>query len=157
VQLRRLTPDDWSQWRALRLLALEESPQAYGSTLASWQGAGDTEARWRARLRDVPCNLLAVDEDTGAVVGQVSGTWSDTEAELISMYVHPDARGTGLAGALIEAIADWATSEGAADLILSVKRANDVARRLYLRHGFEDHGEAGDEPDEQRLRRRLRS
>jgi ribosomal protein S18 acetylase RimI-like enzyme len=157
VLLRKVTSDEWRDWRALRLLALEESPDAFGSTLASWQGAGDTEERWRARLDDVPCNLLAVDERTGAIVGQASGTAVDDDgaAELISMYVHPDARGTGAGRALIEAIAEWAVAEGARELTLSVKRDNTLARNLYLRHGFVDHGEDGDEPDEQRLRRQL--
>ena len=80
---------------------------------------------------------------------------ADGRAELISMYVHPDARATGVAGELVEAVAAWATDQGATELVLSVKRANERARRLYLRHGFEDHGEEGDEPDEQRLRRPL--
>jgi GNAT superfamily N-acetyltransferase len=71
------------------------------------------------------------------------------------MYVHPDARGAGVAAALIDAVVAWAAAEGATELVLSVKRANAVARRAYLRHGFVDHGEDGDEPDEQRLRRRL--
>ena len=155
MHLRQLTPDDWADWRALRLLALEESPNAFGSSLASWQGEGDTEARWRARLSEVPYNVVAVDDVTGAVVGQASGLRSGHEAELISMYVHPDARGSGVGDALIEAVAAWATDEGATVLILSVKRDNDIARRLYLRRAFEDHGEDGDEADEQRLRRPL--
>jgi GNAT superfamily N-acetyltransferase len=155
MHLRQLTPDDWADWRALRLLALEESPNAFGSTLASWQGEGDTEARWRARLSDVPYNVVAVDDGTGAIVGQASGLRSGDEAELISMYVRPDARGRGVGDALIEAVAAWATGEGATALILSVKRDNGIARRLYLRQGFEDRGEDGDEADEQRLRRPL--
>lgn len=35
-----------------------DAPAAFGSTLAEWSGTGDTEQRWRARLRDValqPC------------------------------------------------------------------------------------------------------
>jgi hypothetical protein len=49
-RLRVLTPDDWRLWRTLRLLALEESPEAFGATLAEWTGPGDAEDRWRGRL-----------------------------------------------------------------------------------------------------------
>ena len=50
IELRVLTPDDWRTWRRLRLAALAEAPYAFGSRLADWQGDGDREERWRARL-----------------------------------------------------------------------------------------------------------
>jgi hypothetical protein len=74
IALRHLTPDDWRDWRALRLLALEESPEAFGATIASWQDAD--EERWRARLADVALNLLAVD-DHGRALGMASGVAPD--------------------------------------------------------------------------------
>jgi hypothetical protein len=37
IELRFLTPDDWSVWRSLRLSALAESPGAFGSRLADWR------------------------------------------------------------------------------------------------------------------------
>jgi len=52
-----LDPDDWQLWRELRLAALAEAPDAFGSTLAEWSGAGDTEQRWRTRLHGVALNL----------------------------------------------------------------------------------------------------
>src|ERR1700722_14623539 len=51
-------PDDWRLWRELRLAALTEAPGAFGSTLAEWSGAADTEQRWRGRLESVPLNLV---------------------------------------------------------------------------------------------------
>ena len=59
IALRTLTADDWQLWRELRLEALREAPYAYGSTLAQWQGAGDTEQRWRYRLDSVQFNVVA--------------------------------------------------------------------------------------------------
>lgn len=50
VDVLVLTPDDWRLWRELRLAALADAPDAFLSRLADWQGAGDTEARWRARV-----------------------------------------------------------------------------------------------------------
>ena len=50
LELRTLTADDWPLWRELRLAALAEAPDAFGSALADWQGPGDTEDRWRGRL-----------------------------------------------------------------------------------------------------------
>ncbi|HEX5569527.1 MAG TPA: GNAT family N-acetyltransferase, partial [Streptomyces sp.] len=53
IEIRTVTSDDWALWRELRLAALTEAPHAFGSRLADWQGAGDREERWRARL-DIP-------------------------------------------------------------------------------------------------------
>ena len=43
LSMRILTPEDWRAWRELRLLALEEAPYAFSSTIEEWQGAGDSE------------------------------------------------------------------------------------------------------------------
>jgi hypothetical protein len=67
-----LTSDDWQLWRQLRRRALAEDPAAFGSTLAQWSGAGDTEQRWRARLNDVACNLVVFDD--GVAAGMISAT-----------------------------------------------------------------------------------
>ena len=52
IAIKVLEVEGWRAWRELRLEALAEAPNAFGSTLAEWQGAGDTEQRWRARLQE---------------------------------------------------------------------------------------------------------
>ncbi|WP_261559274.1 hypothetical protein [Frankia tisae] len=78
TQLRTLVVDDWPVWRELRLAALADAPQAFGSAPADWQGDGDTARRWRARLEAVAVNIVA-DLD-GQPAGMISGdrTGSDT-------------------------------------------------------------------------------
>ena len=61
---RRLTEDDWTLWRDVRLRALADSPGAFGSTLGYWSGPGDREERWRSRLADVPFNVVALGDRT---------------------------------------------------------------------------------------------
>lgn len=72
INLHKIGVDDWPLWRRLRLEALAEAPHAFSATLAYWQGEGDTEARWRGRLSDVPLNIVAEWQKTFA--GMVSGT-----------------------------------------------------------------------------------
>jgi ribosomal protein S18 acetylase RimI-like enzyme len=151
AELWVLTADDWRLWREVRLAALADAPEAFGTTLEHWSGEGDREARWRQRLLDVPMNLVAhVD---GVPVGQASGTAIDEDhrVELISMWVAPAARGPGVADSLVEAVVDWAQAEGATGVRLSVRRANDRAIRLYLRRGFAHVDEPGDEPSERAM------
>jgi ribosomal protein S18 acetylase RimI-like enzyme len=140
VELRRLGPDDWSLWRTVRLQALREAPYAFGSSLSDWQGEGDREARWRARLDDVPFNIVALID--GRPIGQVSGTGLDEQrsVELISIWVAPGARGIGVGAALIDAVAGWADACRARSVWLAVKSENFHAIALYERAGFLDRG-----------------
>jgi ribosomal protein S18 acetylase RimI-like enzyme len=146
ADLRVLRPDDWPRWRELRQLALAESPEAFGSQLADWQGDGDTEERWRDRLAAVPYNVMAFDGETA--IGMASGTASADEVELISMYVRPDARGSGVAERLVDAVAGWAAERSAARLVLAVRESNGRARAFYRRLGFEALGRAPKVPGE---------
>lgn len=146
VELRVLTPDDWPLWRELRLAALADAPDAFGSTLAEWRDAD--EDRWRARL-SIPGarDLVAVlDDQAGGMVSGVRGDLPDSVG-LISMWVDPTARGRGVGDRLVEAVARWGADQGAATLRLSVGPGNDWAVALYVRHGFRDTGEGALRPD----------
>lgn len=156
MELRRLTADDWELWRDVRLRALTEAPYAFGSTLSYWQCDGDREERWRGRLADVPLNVVAL--NACASIGQVSGTDPDQpgRCELISMWVDPAARGTGVGETLILQVVEWATSREASTVVLSVKEGNAHAIALYERAGFTRSDEPADDPSEIRMRRLLR-
>jgi GNAT superfamily N-acetyltransferase len=135
IEIRAIGPDDWRTWRDLRLAALADAPDAFGSRLADWQDA--TEQRWRDRLAAADTNLVAYLDDAPA--GMASGVRSDDDpavAVLISMYVASAARGHGLGDRLVTAIAGWARTTGATALHLDVKTGNEPAAALYRRNGF---------------------
>lgn len=140
LALERIAANDWRAWRELRLEALREAPYAYGSTLAEWQGDGDTEERWRSRLESVPYNVIAYLDDRPA--GIVSGTNPDDHgaAELISMWVSPFARGRGVGDALVQGVVQWARDLRLRRITLAVTIGNEHALALYNRHGFVDTG-----------------
>ncbi|WP_406067437.1 GNAT family N-acetyltransferase [Micromonospora sp. NBC_01638] len=145
IEMRVLTPDDWPTWRELRLAALTEAPEAFGSRLADWQGDGDREQRWRDRLAIAGShNLVAVLD--GRPVGMASGvpTPDPLVVELISMWVHPEARGRKVGHLLLDAVVHWARGRGADQLRLTVMPDNARAKALYLRAGFSRANELGD-------------
>jgi len=53
-----------------------------------------------------------------------------------NMYTAPDARGRGLAGRILAAIAGWALDQGVTRFHLQVEADNHPARRLYEGFGF---------------------
>ena len=67
----------------------------------------------------------------GAGAGESSGT-----AALTSLWVDPRARGKGVGDGLVEAVLDWARTEGLGQVLLWVAEGNFNAERLYERHGF---------------------
>jgi ribosomal protein S18 acetylase RimI-like enzyme len=149
IEVQLLGPDDWRLWRQMRLEALEESAAAFSSTLAQWTGPGDTEERWRARISNVPLNVvLRLD---GAPAGMVSAyVRADDTVELISMWTAPFARGRGVGDAAVRAVLGWADPR---DVVLSVQADNKPAIALYQRHGFTDAGQSPDDADERLMRR----
>ena len=145
IEVRTLSPDDWQLWRTLRLDALAEAPDAFGSRLADWLGDNDREERWRGRLSvQGSFNVVAVLD--GQPVGMASGvpTTDDSVVELISMWIAPTARGRGVGDALVKAIEQWARSRGAEVMRLDVADGNRAASQLYQRNGFTFTGELGD-------------
>jgi ribosomal protein S18 acetylase RimI-like enzyme len=159
IELRVLTADDWQVWRRLRLQALAEAPNAFGSKLSDWQGDGDREERWRQRLQAAPLNLAASVDGTEAGMASGVPTERDGTVELISMWVSPGARGRGVGESLISRVIDWARGAGAARVVLNVKVDNPAAISLYSRQGFLDAApedrDPGADPDEKTMVKKL--
>ncbi len=145
IALRVVDPEQWRVWRDLRLQALAESPHAFGSKLADWQGEGDTEHRWRARLAGVPYNLIAI--ANGVPAGMVSATAPGETGtiELISLWVAPFARGKAVGDALVRSVFAHALRLEANRVQLCVFKGNRQAVALYRRHGFVDVGQVRDD------------
>jgi ribosomal protein S18 acetylase RimI-like enzyme len=142
ILVRRLAEEDWHLLRELRLTALQDAPEAFWATHA--QEVGWDEAAWRTRLRD---RAVFAGYRDGQPVGLVGG-YVDTEgdADLAMMWVHPAARGSGLAGLLVDTVLEWARARELPRVRLWVADQNTSARRLYERRGFVPTGLTGELP-----------
>jgi ribosomal protein S18 acetylase RimI-like enzyme len=138
--IRRLGPDEWTVLRDVRLASLADSPAAFGSTPA--REAGFDEATWRDRATTNGWYIAtAGDTVVGIVAGYHDAGSPATQRHLVAMWVAPQARGTGLAAELVEAVVEWACADGATELTLGVADGNDRARALYVKCGFDSTGE----------------
>jgi GNAT superfamily N-acetyltransferase len=144
-----LHADEWREWRDLRLAALKESPDAFGSTFAEWSGPSDTEQRWRGYFAKQGVNIVA--ELDGGRVGLVRAApaMQGSIVELMSLWVDPCARGFGVGSALIAAVAQWMSATFPDyTLQLNVRTKNIAARTLYAKEGFIEIGPDPDDPAE---------
>jgi GNAT superfamily N-acetyltransferase len=138
IEVRRVRDDEWRALRDLRLAALADSPDAFWTRYE--EAIERTDEEWR-EWTSLPCHVAVED---GRLVGMVAGfpSRSDTEtADLIAMFVAPEARGRGVGRALVEAQIRWAEGEGFGRVELMVNAQNDGAIRLYETLGFRDTGE----------------
>jgi ribosomal protein S18 acetylase RimI-like enzyme len=137
VRTARLRPDDWQQWRDLRLQALSDAPGAFGSSLAEAQRFEESD--WRERLADrAMFAAFSGGEAAGHAVGIAGAMQGDDPdcCDLVSMWVLPAARGCGVGDALVAAVTSFATERNYAHVVLWVTEGNGAAIRLYERHGF---------------------
>lgn len=134
--VRLLDVKDWRLYRSLRLTALTDAPEAFGSTLD--RETAFTGQVWRQRL--AARNTFAAEID-GRPCGLVAVIPAGQEAaELVGMWVGPDARGSGAGDLLVRAVLAWADERGLPEVRLWVAEGNHRAERLYARNGFRRTG-----------------
>ena len=143
--VHRLAAHEWRTYRELRLRALAESPDAFGSTLEAESGRPDAE--WARRLeigasaaRELPLVARLGDEAIGIAWGRAQQGAPDV-AHLFQVWVAPEHRGCGAGRMLLEAAVTWARTIGAQHLALDVTCGDTAAVRLYARAGFRAVGD----------------
>lgn len=107
----------------------------------------EREAIWEQRLKGASSDeTTLVAHRDGEVLGFASaGPTHDTPteagvAELYELFVHPEATGTGVGGALLRGTVSILRDRGFRTVTLWVVEGNDRARRFYRREGFRPDG-----------------
>ncbi len=141
VQIKRATEDDWQLVKAVRLRALREDPDAFGSSLAREEQF--RESHWRMRLRTV-ATWLALDEagDPRGTISMMQEPGSPVDdRHVIGLWVAPESRRQGIGWSLLDAIKHAAAVDGARTVSLWLVDGNHAAGDLYVRAGFTRTGE----------------
>ena len=100
-----------------------------------------SEDSWRRRLSERARFVAEVDGQVVGTVGAGPGEFGGAAA-LTALWVDPGFRGQGVGSALVEAVLEWARSQGFSEVLLWVTEVNENAQRLYLHHGFARTGRA---------------
>ena len=137
TRIRPAQPDEWLALKALRLEALQDTPDAFGDTYA--QALAFDDAHWQTMVSAQRC-FVAVND--GQLVGMVYGMPHHQRGGhwMFGLFVQPAHRGSGIADALVEAVADQARRDGGVALNLYVAKSLVGAHAFYRRLGFTPSG-----------------
>jgi ribosomal protein S18 acetylase RimI-like enzyme len=139
VSVRVLTEADTAAFQAMRLRALKEHPEAFGSSFEAEVGMALEQFAKFLSSPDSPWFGAFRDDQLLGVAGLMrsQGTKTRHRAMISGMYVVPEGRGLGLGQALVDAVMNRArATNGLEDVSLAVTVGNDAARHIYIKAGF---------------------
>ena len=85
--------------------------------------------------------LYLVAEQGNALIGYAGMMFTGgSQADVVTLAVAPARWGEGTGSALLMTLVDEAEKRGYEEVLLEVRKDNPRARRLYLRHGFDEVG-----------------
>ncbi len=150
ITVRRLGEGDWQEYKAVRLAALRESPEAFAANARDEEAFDDD--LWRDRMTrserlvaerdDEAVGVLSIGsaktsptntDDTAADDG--SGE-SDAVAEIFGLWVRPSSRGSGVATRLVKEAAQHARDSGRSHVVYWVGTENGRAVAFASGIGF---------------------
>ena len=152
--LHPITPELAAAYKAVRLRALQDTPSAFGSTYLRESQFSDEE--WRQRAANL-CSqrgmgyLALCDGEYGGIAGCLLEQNDPGKASLVSMWVAPEQRRTGVGRLLVKAIEAWARERGAERLRFMVTSRNYAAMEFYERLGFARTGRTEPYPNDPEL------
>jgi RimJ/RimL family protein N-acetyltransferase len=145
MEVRVLTPADAEPFRQLRRERLDDSPRAFGESIAECESTSVSAAA--ARLGSSSGDNFVVGAFAGGQLVGMAGfarnlrEKSSHKGLIWGVYVCPTFRNQGVARALFQTLLDRAKSQaGLEQIILTVAVEQIAAKRLYQSLGFEVFG-----------------
>lgn len=142
ITIRELIHDELALFRALRLQALEEAPEAFDQTYAV-EKTKPTEY-WQELLEALTPpskNIMLIaqkeQEDVGVVYGFNKGSGKGSFG---GMWVAKKHRNQGVASQLVEAVLQWAKGSEINTMNIWNVEGNQAAQKLYEKYGFQATG-----------------
>ena len=139
MEIKLLTEDDWRLWKSIRLEALKNMPEAFGSSFEEELGLLDIDFQKTLNQN----NIFAVfqnDEIFGCVAfACLHMNKMKHKGILWGMYIRPEYRGKGAADSLLKTVILFAKSK-VTQLHLTCVTNNNPAVKFFQRNGFEIYG-----------------
>jgi len=132
IVIRPLRPEDRAAWAPLWTAYLsfyktERGPDVFDATFQRYTDPARPDMRaWLAWDGEVAVGLVHT-------IAHPHGWQVEDITYLQDLFTTPDARGKGVARALIETVYDFADAEGRGNVYWMTQMGNKTARRLYDR------------------------
>jgi ribosomal protein S18 acetylase RimI-like enzyme len=144
MRFEQLTQHEGPRLRSIRLRALQDAPDAFGTTLE--QACANSDEVWAKQVVELP-TFVAV--ENGRDVAMVRCARDQHSAEtgwLLSMWVAPEFRRARVGAMLVDLVVARARANGISRLVLDVADLNAPAIALYDAKGFMPNGKSGSMP-----------
>lgn len=133
--IRRAVPGDVPQWAAMRsALWPDDTPEHHAQDLAEAYLAGDPDQV--AFVAEGPKGRLLGFIEAGLRHDYVDGCDTSPVAFGEGLFVRPEARGTGVGRALVEAVADWGRAKGCTEFASNALLDNTASHAFHEAIGF---------------------
>jgi GNAT superfamily N-acetyltransferase len=144
MRFEQLTQNEGLRLRSIRLRALQDAPDAFGTMFE--QASANADEVWAKQVVELP-TFVAVDDSCDVAMVRCARDQDRTDtAWLISMWVAPEVRRSGVGGGLVDLVVAWARANGISRLLLDVADRNAQAVALYQAKGFMPNGKSGSMP-----------
>lgn len=139
VTIKKLTINDLEDFKTIRLSALFNAPQMFGSTY-------EREVNQPLEFFSYPIENYAVfaayveSKIVGLTVfSQNTGMKDKHKAQITSVYVLPEFRQKGIANQILNEVLRYG-KQHTEQILLSVVESNESAIKLYKKYGFQVYG-----------------
>jgi ribosomal protein S18 acetylase RimI-like enzyme len=142
IKIVELPISDWIDFKEIRLAALKEEPQAFGSSYA--KEAAYPDIKWQERLRDGESKkgIYLFAKLEGKIIGMVMGGRTDEDkhahlAHIWGTYVNSKAWGKGIGKELVQRVIEELSKDADVQRIrVEVNAEQKLAIKLYESFGF---------------------
>lgn len=139
MKIRMLTVDDWQIWKDIRLEALQNSPENFGSAYEEELNWSDAEFQDGLTKSNIFGAFIKNRLAACASFYSLASLKTKHRGVIWGMYTRPEYRGQGIASALIQTVITHARSH-VVQLHLTCVADNLIGIHFYQRHGFKIYG-----------------
>jgi aminoglycoside 6'-N-acetyltransferase I len=129
--VRRVTTGDKQAWFQMRKGVWPAVPDDYLDFDMDEILRSDSDAVFMAFTGDRPAGMVEA-----RLREYAEACESSPVGYVEALFVHTDFRGTGVAGALLQAAEGWARDKGCTEMASDTWLENEPAIRAHLRHGY---------------------
>lgn len=139
MKIRILTQADWKIWKQLRLEALQNAPESFGSSYEEELNWSDLDFQNELNKSDIFGVVLDTLLISCAGFYSLKSSKTSHRGVVWGMYTRPEYRGQGVASALIQEIIKHAKTR-VTQLHLTCVTSNFEAMTFYQKQGFKIYG-----------------